>query len=85
MAARTSVFPAEFEAFIAERVQSGRYENRGQVLVALKGALEREERYREKLAGLKLAIEEGEASGIAEGDVFARVRARAGLPPRVHA
>jgi hypothetical protein len=37
--------------------------------------LEREEReYEAKLATLRAAIDQGDASGIAEGDVFARVR-----------
>jgi hypothetical protein len=31
---------------------------------------------------LEQALNDGFASGIAEGDVFARVRERAGLPPR---
>ncbi len=85
MAAETSILTPEFEAFIAERVETGRYANKSEVLGALKNALEREERYREKIADLKQAIAQGEASGIAEGGVFARVRERAGLPSRVHA
>jgi Arc/MetJ-type ribon-helix-helix transcriptional regulator len=37
--------------------------------------LEREEQqYDAKLAALRAAIDEGDASGIADGDVFARVR-----------
>ncbi len=40
--------------------------------------LEREEeQYEAKLAVLRAAIDEGDASGIAEGDVFARVRKNA--------
>jgi anti-sigma28 factor (negative regulator of flagellin synthesis) len=43
-------------------------------------ALQREERvYQSKLAALRAAIEEGDASGLAEGDVFARVREQLGL------
>jgi hypothetical protein len=38
--------------------------------------------YETKLEALRRAIEEGIASGIAEGDVFARVRAKFGLKPR---
>jgi hypothetical protein len=49
------------------------------VLVELVGeALEREG----KLAALRSAIDEGDASGIAEDGVFERVRERAGLPTR---
>jgi Arc/MetJ-type ribon-helix-helix transcriptional regulator len=37
--------------------------------------LEREEQeYEAKLAALRAAIDEGDASGVAEGDVFKRVR-----------
>jgi len=35
-----------------------------------------------KLAALRRAIDEGDASGIAKGDVFARVRKKLGLPKR---
>ncbi|MBZ5524028.1 MAG: hypothetical protein LAP21_17465 [Acidobacteriia bacterium] len=35
---------------------------------------EREEQYEAKLAALRAAIDEGDASGIAEDNVFARVR-----------
>jgi hypothetical protein len=34
-----------------------------------------------KLAALRTAIDEGDASGVAEGDVFARVRETVKLPP----
>jgi hypothetical protein len=34
-----------------------------------------------KLAALRAAIDAGDASGIAEGDVFARVRKALNLPP----
>ena len=33
-----------------------------------------------KLAALRAAIDEGDASGVAEGDVFARVRKALNLP-----
>jgi antitoxin ParD1/3/4 len=43
--------------------------------------LEREEqRYEAKLAALRSAIDEGDKSGIVEGDVFARVRKSLKLP-----
>jgi antitoxin ParD1/3/4 len=41
-----------------------------------------QEQYEEKLAALRAAIDEGDASGLAKGDVFARVRKVLGLPPR---
>jgi hypothetical protein len=36
----------------------------------------------ERLALLRRAIDEGDASGLAEGDVFARIRKQIGIPPR---
>jgi len=43
--------------------------------------LEREEQqYEAKLAVLRAAIDEGDASGVAEGDVFGRVRKALKLP-----
>ena len=74
---------AEFQRFAAEQVESGRYADAREVFEAAKAALAREGRYQEKLAYLKQAIAAGVASGVAEGDVFARVRERAGLPARV--
>jgi putative addiction module CopG family antidote len=76
---------AEFEEFAAEQVKSGRFADAHEVLVAAKVALTRQKRYEEKLAYLREAIQEGIDSGVAEGDVFARVRARAGLPPKAQA
>jgi antitoxin ParD1/3/4 len=40
-----------------------------------------EQQYQAKLAALRRAIDEGDASGVAEGDVFARVRETFNLPP----
>jgi hypothetical protein len=40
-----------------------------------------EQQYQAKLAALRAAIDEGDASGVAEGDVFARVRETLHLPP----
>jgi len=83
MATQSLSFTAEYEAFVVARVENGRYENTSEVLHAAMDALRREEGEDEaKLAFLVQAVEEGEASGIAEGDVFARVRERAGLPVR---
>jgi hypothetical protein len=43
--------------------------------------LEREEQqYEAKLAALRTAIDEGDASGVAEGNVFGRVRKALNLP-----
>jgi putative addiction module CopG family antidote len=72
-----------FDELAQRLVASGRYNSPSEVLDAAVDALEREECDEEaKEAWLEEALEEGFASGIAEGDVFARVRERAGLPPR---
>ncbi|HXE07685.1 MAG TPA: type II toxin-antitoxin system ParD family antitoxin [Acidobacteriaceae bacterium] len=76
----------ELDRFITVTVKTGRFENASEVVRAGLRALKREEReYEEKLAALRTAIDEGFASGIARGDVFAQVRKKAGLPPRASA
>jgi antitoxin ParD1/3/4 len=65
----------ELDRFVARRVSTGRYESASEVVRAGLRTLEREEReYEAKLAALRRAIDEGDASGVARGDVFARVR-----------
>ena len=65
----------ELDRFVLAKVESGRYENASEVVRAALRTLEREEeQYEVKLAALKTAIDEGDASGIAEGNSFARVR-----------
>ena len=72
----------EFDRFVLEKVESGRYENASEVVRAALRTLEREEQqYEAKLAALRAAIDDGDASGLAEGNVFARVRERLNLPP----
>ena len=71
----------ELDRFVATKVKSGRYENASEVVRAGLRNLEREERqYETKLAALRAAIDEGDASGIAKGDVFKRVRKKLKLP-----
>ena len=71
----------ELDRFVAKKVKTGRYENASEVVRAGLRTLEREEqRYDAKLAALRSAIDEGDKSGIVEGDVFARVRKRLKLP-----
>lgn len=49
--------------------------NASEVIRAALRTLERDEReYEAKLAVLRAAVDEGDASGIAKGDFFARVR-----------
>ena len=65
----------ELDRFVRKKVQAGFYENASEVVRAGLRVLEREERENEaRLAALRAAIDEGDASGIATGDVFRRVR-----------
>ena len=65
----------KLDHFVRTRIETGRYENASEVVRAALRTLEREEReYEAKLAVLRAAIDEGDASGIAEGDVFEYVR-----------
>jgi antitoxin ParD1/3/4 len=65
----------ELDRFVADKIASGRYENASEVIRAGLRALEQHERaFEAKLALLRDALVEGERSGIAEGDPFARVR-----------
>ena len=67
----------KLDRFVATRVASGRYENASEVFRTALRMLEQNEREDEmKLALLRQAIAEGDASGIARGDVLARVRKR---------
>ncbi len=71
----------ELDRFVLAKVESGRYENASEVVRAALRILEREERRHEaKLAALRTAIDEGDASGIAKGNVFERVRDKLKLP-----
>jgi antitoxin ParD1/3/4 len=71
----------ELERFVLEKVEGGRYENASEVVRAALRTLEREEQqYVAKLAALRTAIDDGDASGVAGGNVFARVRKKLKLP-----
>jgi antitoxin ParD1/3/4 len=73
----------ELERFVLAKVDSGRYENASEVVRAALRTLEREERHHEaKLAVLRHAIDEGDASGIAEDGAFSRVRKKLKLRKR---
>ena len=65
----------ELDRFVAKKIKAGRYENASEVVRAGLRNLEREEQeYEAKLAALRAAIDDGDASGVAKGDVFRRVR-----------
>ena len=71
----------ELDRFVIKKVKTGRYENASEVVRAGLRTLEREEReYEAKLAALRSAIDEGDSSGVAEGNVFGRVRKGLKLP-----
>ena len=71
----------DHDRFVATKVKSGRYENASEVVRAGLRTLEREEQqYEAKLAALRAAIDAGDASGIAGGNVFGRVRKALKLP-----
>ncbi|MBZ5677660.1 MAG: type II toxin-antitoxin system ParD family antitoxin [Acidobacteriia bacterium] len=71
----------ELDRFVLKKVKTGRYENASEVVRAALRTLEREEQeYEAKLAVLRAAIDEGDASGIAEDGVFERVLDTLKLP-----
>jgi antitoxin ParD1/3/4 len=73
----------ELDRFVLGKVANGSYENASEVVRAALRTLEREEQqYEAKLTALRAAVDEGDASGVAEGDVVARVRETLGLPPK---
>ena len=80
MPTRNVNLTAELDQFVLSKVESGRYENASEVVRAALRTLEREEQeYEAKLASLRSAIDDGDSSGIARGDAFARVRKRLNL------
>jgi antitoxin ParD1/3/4 len=71
----------ELDRFVNSRIESGRYESASEVIRAALRTLEREEQeYEAKMAALRKAIDEGMASGVAKGDVLARIRRKLNLP-----
>ena len=65
----------ELDSFIARSVKRGRYSNASEVMRSALRLLEREAREDQaKLAALRKAIAEGDASGIAQPGVFDRIR-----------
>jgi antitoxin ParD1/3/4 len=71
----------ELDRFVTKKVKAGRYENASEVVRAGLRTLEREEQqYEAKLAALRAAIDEGDTSGVAKGNVFGRVRKTLKLP-----
>jgi antitoxin ParD1/3/4 len=65
----------ELDRFVLAKIESGRYENASEVVRAALRTLEREEQqFEARLAALQAEIDKGDASGVAEGNAFERVR-----------
>ena len=83
MPTRNVSLPVKLDQFITAKVESGDYANASEVMRTALRLLEREEReYEEKMAVLRAAIAEGDASPDAEEGVFERIREKYGLPQR---
>lgn len=72
--------PEEAARFAQAQIAAGRFESIEAFITAGMNALK--ERDAAKLAALRTAIDEGEASGVAEGNSFARVREQLGIAQR---
>jgi putative addiction module CopG family antidote len=73
----------ESDLFVASKVEAGLYANASEVMRTALRLLERDEReHEQKLAALRVAIDQGIASGVVEPGVFSRVREKYGLPQR---
>ena len=81
MPTRNGNLTDELEHFVQARVESGHYQKGSEVIRAALRSLDREEKQNEvKLAMLRRAIDEGDTSGVASGDVFGRIRKTLNLP-----
>ncbi len=73
----------DLDRFIAKRIEEGRYTDANDVVRSALESLERQEHEDEdKLEVLREAIAEGDASGIARGDVIAQVKRESRLIAR---
>ena len=76
MPTRNVSLTKELDQFVAAKVEAGLYANASEVMRTALRLLEKEEReYEEKLAVLRAAIAEGDASEDAEEGVFERLYA----------
>lgn len=83
MPTRNVNLPKALDRFVASRVKSGSYANASEVMRSALRLLERDEReFEKKMAALRTAIAEGDASGDAPPGVFSRMRKKHGLPRR---
>jgi antitoxin ParD1/3/4 len=71
MPTRNVSLTKELDEFVSSRVAGGLYANASEVMRTALRLLEKEEReYEEKLAALRTAIAEGDASGYRDGEEF---------------
>jgi antitoxin ParD1/3/4 len=83
MPVRNVTLTDELDRFVMSKVESGRYENASEVVRAALRILEREEQqYEARLAALRKAVDEGDASGVSEGASFVRVRQTLNIPKK---
>jgi antitoxin ParD1/3/4 len=83
MPTRNENLTDELDHFVSAEIESGRYENASEVMRAALRTLEREEQEHEaRLTALRAAIDAGDASGVAEGNPFARIREELKLSKR---
>jgi antitoxin ParD1/3/4 len=67
----------EMNNFVDTKIRSGKYANASEVLRAGLRALEEDEQEdRAKLEAIRTAVQAGEESGVAEGDVIGEIRDR---------
>jgi putative addiction module CopG family antidote len=72
--------PDDLARFAEAQVAAGRFSSVEDVLRAGKTALEHQQREEQKVATLRAALADGDASPDAEAGVFDRIRAKYGLP-----
>jgi antitoxin ParD1/3/4 len=73
----------DLERFVQKKVQGGQYRSASEVVREALRVFVREEKQNEvRLAALRTAIDKGDASGIAEGNPFGRVRKALNLPKK---
>lgn len=70
MATREIELTPDLDRFVAQKIASGRYQDVSEIV---REALQFQKEDDAKLEALELALEKGEASGIAEGDVFQQI------------
>ncbi|HYK34399.1 type II toxin-antitoxin system ParD family antitoxin [Alloacidobacterium sp.] len=77
MPTRNFHLSAELDAYVNDRVESGQYANASEVLRAgLRQLQQSELEDKAKVEALRAAVKAGINSGVAEGDVIARLRQR---------